>query len=201
MVCALAGSTAARANDGPVWAAGLDFTTGYGGTLDDLHFGLRLELGGFFRRGDWQATLSLPFSFTTSDAIERDGHRIDDVGVGVRVGYHRMVTEHIAGTAALGLERQWLSGSELVTRECQVTHTCIAGFYTETASYRTWVPELRLGAGIEQRTPTLVFAGTLELIVEYMRVAVPGRELTGVVVLGGITATIGGGASRSSAYR
>lgn len=196
---ALAASPA-RAEPGPSWAGGLAFTTGYGGHLADFHFGLRLELGGFFRRGPWQATLSLPFTFTTSDAVDRDGHRIDDVGVGLRVGYHRMLVEHVAGSVSLGLERQWLSGSDIVTRECQVTHTCIAGFYMETASYRAWVPQLRIGAGLEEHYPTVIAAAMGEVIVEYARIAVPGRELSGIAVLVGITGTIGGGTRRATIY-
>ncbi len=157
-----------------------------------------MEPGAFVRLGRFEATLSLPLTYASSDAVERDGHQLEDLAAGLRVAYHHPLTPRVFATVALGGERHWLWGNELVTRECHVTRTCLAGYYMETASYRGWAAAVRLGAGVETTFPTLIAGGTAELVVLAMRIDGAG---SGVTALGAVTLTLGGHAPRANPYR
>jgi hypothetical protein len=148
----------------------------------------------FFAAGRWLAVLSMPWAALRSDNVDRDSRHLGDFALGGRVAYRMPISGHAVATVALGVERHWLYGHDEVLRTCHVTGTCVAGFYIETPSYRAWVPQLRIGVGLEQIVWTRFRSLSLDLIVEgYDLATVPPHGVRGILVLGGITGMIGRG--------
>ncbi len=177
----------------PTHAAGLELSGGYAGGFDSLHFKRRAEAGVFVRVGPWQVTATVPWLAIDSGNIERDGPHLGDIGIGGRIAYRAPVSTAIA-TVALGLERHWMYGHDNVTRHCMETGTCVAGFYTEKPSYRSWVPQLRAGIGFDDRAGSSLRTFSIELIVErYDLSGLPPDGLSGIAVLGAVTGTFARG--------
>jgi len=188
-------ATAAHADDvpPPTRAAGIELSAGYAGGFDSLHFKRRGEAGLFVRVGEWQVTATMPWLAIDSGNVERDGPHLGDIALGGRIAYRVPVSSAIA-TVAIGLERHWIYGHDSVTRHCMETQTCVAGFYVEKPSYRSWVPQVRLGVGLDHRSGSSRRTFSLELIVErYDLSGLPPDGLSGIAVLGAVTGTFARG--------
>lgn len=189
--------TLARAEPGPAFAVGLDYTFGHGGHVEELDLGLRLEPGLFLRVGRWQATVSFPVHpQVRSGRPERDTEELTGFGLGGRLAYHAPL---LGGTLliAAGMTRRWLFTDERVTRTCTQTAACVAGHWQESPTYHAWAPQLRIGLGPEKLWPKLVMGASFELIVEAIGFNdVPPDGIREVAVMGGVTLTIGGGPKR-----
>ena len=199
---ALLAPSLASAERGPYFAAGLDYTVAHGGRVGELDLGYRLEPGLFVRVGRIHATLSIPWHPNIeSSNVERDTEEMIGVGVGARVAYRAPL---FGGTLAVGagMTRRWAYGEEAVMRTCGQTRECVAGTYFEKPTYRAWAPQLRIGIGRDKLLPSMVIAGTFEVIVEAIAFNdVPPDGIRDVVISGAFTFTIGGGPRRKPQSR
>ncbi|MBA3392167.1 MAG: hypothetical protein H0T89_05965 [Deltaproteobacteria bacterium] len=191
-------ASVAIASPGPQFAAGLDYTVGTGGSVDELDLGWRLEAGLFVRVGRWQVTASVPWHpHIESSNPERDSPQLMGVGLSGRLGYHLPVDGHGRIVIAGGVTRRWISSSTAVMRTCSLTGDCIAGFDHATPSYHAWAPQLRIGIGPEKLMREMVLATSFELIIEAIGLNdVPPAGIREVAVMAGVTFTIGGGPQR-----
>ncbi len=193
-VLAIAVILAAPAAHADPHAIGLELSAGTAGGFEHLHFKRRGEAGLFVRVGDWQVTATAPWLSIHSGDPARDGAHLGDIGLGGRLAYRIPVAAPWVTTVAIGLEHHWIYGHDHVTRDCTVVGTCVAGFYVETPSYRSWVPQIRIGFGVDDRVASTLRTFSAELIVErYDLTGVPPDGLTGIAVLGALTATFARG--------
>lgn len=183
------------AAEAPVLRAGLDYTVGYGGEVEALELGWRLEAGGFIRVGRLQATVALPFHpEVVSENPARDSGKLSGIGFGARLGYRRPLGERGVLGISAGITKRWFSGSAPVQRKCSETRDCIAGFYSEVPSYEAWAPQLRAGIGVEGWPDGMVVGATFDIIIEAIALHdVPPYGIRSIAVMGGATLTIGGG--------
>jgi len=185
----------ARAEHDAPFAVGLDYTAGYGGHVEALDLGWRLEPGLFLRLGQIQATVSAPWHPAIhSDDTHRDSDRLWGIGLASRLAYHLPVQGVGQVVLGIGVERRWLVSDATVVRGCRQTGDCIAGTYMEQPSYHAWASQLRLGVGPEKRSGGMIVGATAELIVEAISARdVPPNGIAGISILAALTATIGGG--------
>src|SRR5262245_42626303 len=109
------------AHANPRYAFGLDYTVGNGGHVADLDLGMRFELGLFFRKDNWQATLSVPVNpKIATEHPERDTDEMHGIGFGGRVMYRMPLGGGIVAIGG-GLTRRWVFGKDFVTRQCMQT--------------------------------------------------------------------------------
>jgi hypothetical protein len=189
--------TLARAEPGPMFAIGLDYTLGHGGHVEELDLGMRLEAGLFLRVNRWQATFSFPtHPQIRSTRPDRDSDDLTGFGLGGRLAYRAPLFGGILAIGG-GITRRWIWAKEDVMRTCAQTGDCIAGAWLERPSYTAWAPQLRIGIGPEKVWPRMVMGASFEIIVEAIGLNdVPPDGVREVTVMGGVTLTIGGGPRR-----
>lgn len=196
-ICAVLVPTLARAEPGPAFALGLDYTLGHGGHVEDIDLGYRLEAGLFARYERWQFTFSFPAHPTVrSSNPMRDSDDLSGFGLGARLAYRAPLLGGVLSIGG-GITRRWIWAKEDVMRTCTQTGDCIAGTYLELPSYSAWAPQLRIGIGPEKLFPRMVMGASFEIIVEAIGFNdVPPNGIREVAVSGAVTFTIGGGPRR-----
>jgi len=185
------------AHANPRYAFGADYTIGNGGHVADFDLGIRSELGVFFRKANWQATLSIVGNpRIATKHPERDTEEMHGIGFGGRVMYRMPLGGGVLAIGG-GLTRRWVFGKDIVTRQCMQTGTCVAGTYMEQPTYHAWAPQLRISVGPEKLYPRLVMAASFDIIVEAIGFNdVPPDGIREIAVTAGATFTIGGGPRR-----